>query len=169
MIFNKQTDIWGAFGYKPEEDVLRIQVKPLPAEFTERMMFYFDNITDNSADAVLQWEKIKVPFTIQVDVNSMVMEQAQKSISWETPYEAANYAFENNLDLTKAQKWLEVSKAVEKNYWNINLEAHMLEKQGKKREAINLMEEAITMGKAMAEPPFNLADMEALLAKWKGK
>ncbi len=169
VIFSKQIDMWGAMGYKPEEDVLRIKVKPLPAEFTERMMFYFNNITDNSADAVLQWEKIKIPFTIQVDVHGMVMEQAQKSISWRTPYQAANYAFENNLDLTKAQKWLEVSKAVEKNYWNTNLEARLLEKQGKKKEAIKLMEEAITMGKAMSQPPFNLADMEALLTKWKEK
>lgn len=169
VIFSKQIDMWGAMGYKPEEDVLRIKVKPRPAEFTERMMFYFDNITDSSADAVLQWEKIKIPFTIQVDVHGMVMEQAQKSISWRTPYQAANYAFENNLDMARAQKWLEVSKAVEKNYWNTNLEARILEKLGKKKEAIKLMEEAITMGKAMSQPPFNMADMEALLAKWKGK
>lgn len=169
IIFSKQADMWGAMGYKPEEDVLRIQAKPLPSEFTERMMFYFYNLTDNSVDAVLQWEKIKVPFTIQADVNGMVMEQAQQSISWRTPYQAANYAFENNLDLAKAQKWLELSKATEKNYWNTNLEARMLEKQGKKKEAVKVMEEAITMGKAMAQPPFNLADMEALLAKWKAK
>ncbi len=154
VIFSKQTDMWGAMGYKPEEDVLRIQVKPLPAEFTERMLFYFDNLTDNSADVILQWEKMKVPFTIQVDVNGMVMEQAQKSIHWRTPYQAANYAFENNLDLDRAQKWLEISKAIEKNYWNTNLEARMLEKQGKKKEAIKLMEEAITMGKTMPQPPF---------------
>lgn len=169
VIFSKQTDMWGAMGYKPEEDVLRIQVKPVPAEFTERMMFYFDNLTDNSADAVLQWEKIKVPFTIQVDVNGMVMEQAQKSISWRTPYQAANYAFENNLDLAQAQKWLELSKSMEKNFSNTALEARILEKQGKKKEAIKVMEEAITMGKAMSQPPYNIADMEALLAKWKGK
>ena len=60
-------------GYKLEEDVLRIKVEPLPAEFTEQMMFYFDTITENSADAVLQWEKIKFPFTIQVDIHGMVM------------------------------------------------------------------------------------------------
>ncbi len=169
VIFSKQTDMWGAMGYKPEEDVLRIQVKPVPAEFTERMMFYFSNLTDNSADAVLQWEKIKVPFTIQVDVNGMVMEQAQKSISWRTPYQAANYAFENNLDLAKAQKWLELSKSMEKNFSNTALEARILEKRGKKKEAIKVMEEAITMGKARSQPPYNIADMEALLAKWKGK
>ena len=169
VIFSKQTDMWGAMGYKPEEDVLRIQVKPVPAEFTERMMFYFDNLTDNSADAVLQWEKIKVLFTIQVDVNGMVMEQAQKSINWRTPYQAANYAFENNLDLAQAQKWLELSKSMEKNFSNTALEARIMEKQGKKKEAVKVMEEAITMGKAMSQPPYNIADMEALLAKWKGK
>jgi hypothetical protein len=169
VVFSKQSDIWGTFEYKPEEDALRIKVKPQPADFTERMMFYFNKLTDNSADVVLQWEKIKVPFTIQVDVNGMVMDQAQKSINWRTPYQAANYAFDNNLDMAKAQKWVELSKAAEKNYWNTTLEARMLEKQGKKKEAIKIMEEAITMGKAMSQPPYDIADMEALLSKWKAK
>lgn len=128
-------------------------------------MFYFDNITENSADAVLQWEKIKVTFTIQVDLHGMVMEQAQKSIPWRTPYQATNYAFENNLDLTRAQKWLDISKAAERNYWNTSLEARMLVKHGKKKAAIKLMEKSIIMGQAMSQPPFNLGDMEALLAK----
>lgn len=77
--------------------------------------------------------------------------------------------FEKNLDLTRAQKWLDISKAVERNYWNISLEARMLVKDGKKKAAIKLMEKSIIIGQAMSQLPFNLGDMEALLAKWKGK
>mgnify|MGYP005835269805 FL=1 len=45
----------------------------------------------------------------------------------------------------------------------------MLVKDGKKKAAIKLMEKSIIIGQAMSQLPFNLGDMEALLAKWKGK
>jgi hypothetical protein len=167
IIFNKNTELWGTSGYKQEEDVLRLQVKPQTAEFTERMMFYFADLKDNSASLVLQWEKLKISLSIGVDVNTLVFEEAERVINWRDPYRAADYVLENNLDLEKGKSWLDLSLKIEKNYWNTTLKAQYQEKMGKQKEAVKSMEEALKMAAEMERKPFNLAEMEELLKKWK--
>lgn len=56
---------WGT-EYDESQDVLRFEVDALEGEFMERMMFYFTDVTDDSATLVLRWDEVKVPFTIQV-------------------------------------------------------------------------------------------------------
>lgn len=167
IIFNKNVDLWGTSGYKKEEDALRIKVKPKAAEFTERMMFYFTDLKDNSASLVLQWEKLQVPISIEVDVNSLVMAAAAEAINWRTPYRAAGYILENNLDMEKGKSWLELSLNIEKNYWNTALNAQYLEKMGKRKDAVKAMQEALKMANEMEQTPFNMAEMESLMKEWK--
>ena len=167
IIFNKNTDLWGTSGYKQEEDALRFQVKPTAAEFTERMMFSFTDLQDNAATLVLQWEKLQIPMNITVDVNMMVMEAAAQAINWRTPYQAAGYVLDGNLDLEKGKAWLDISQSIEKNYWNTTLKARYLEKMGKRKDAVKTMEEALKMAAEMESAPFNLGDMESLLKEWK--
>lgn len=169
LVFNKKTGLWGTGGYDKADDALRIEVKPESAEFKERMMFYFTELKDNSARVVLHWEKLKVYFDVEVDVNKLVMEEAKNAISWQIPYRAAGYALEHELDMVQAQKWLRISRTTEKNYWNTSLQAKFLAKEGKKREAVKTMEEALEMGKAMERTPFNFKEMKSLLAEWKSK
>ncbi len=167
VIFNNNTGLWGAMGYKPSEDALRISVTPEKGDFRERMMFYFTDLTDSSANAVLHWKQIMVPFKISVNVDSLILAEARTAISWQTPYQAASYVLEHNLDLQQGQKWLDISLAVEKNYWNTALKARYLHKQGNTRQAAGTLEEAIQMGKAMQQAPFNLSEMETMLKDWK--
>ncbi len=169
LVFSKQSDLWGTSGYKQEQDALRIQVTPQSAGFREWMMFFFDEITDNSVKTILHWEKLQVAFTVKASVNELVLSKAQSVISWRTPYQAANYAFNQNLDMAQVQKWLEISLLTEKNYWNTALHARVLDKQGKRKEAVKIMDEAIALGKSMENPPFNLGEMEKMLAEWKKK
>jgi hypothetical protein len=66
VIFNKTAQQWGAYQYKPEDDVLRVTVTPKEGAFQERMLFTFDNLSDKSAQLVLSWEKLQVPVKIEV-------------------------------------------------------------------------------------------------------
>ena len=66
VIFSKDADQWGSFSYKQEKDALRIQAKPAPADFRERMAFEIEDVTNTSAKIVIHWEKVKVPFTVEV-------------------------------------------------------------------------------------------------------
>ena len=66
IIFSKNNSAWGSFSYNQEEDALRVTVTPAEALHQEWMMFGFDNLAGTSATAFLRWEKLKVPFKIEL-------------------------------------------------------------------------------------------------------
>jgi len=55
---------WGT-QYDKSKDVFRFKVTPEKSNYIERMMFYFDDVTKESATVVLWWDDVKVPFTIK--------------------------------------------------------------------------------------------------------
>lgn len=56
---------WGT-QYDEGGDILRFTVEPEEADFRERLLFYFEDLTENSATIALHWETVKVPFTIKI-------------------------------------------------------------------------------------------------------
>ncbi len=64
IIFSSKLS-WGT-QYEKSEDVLRVQVEPVEAPPMEQLMFYFEDVTDHSAEIVLHWSDTKVPFTIEL-------------------------------------------------------------------------------------------------------
>lgn len=56
---------WGT-QYDKSKDVLRFTVEPQKADFIERMLFYFEDVSQESATVVLHWDTTKVPFTINI-------------------------------------------------------------------------------------------------------
>ncbi|HEX4497721.1 MAG TPA: DUF2911 domain-containing protein, partial [Thermoanaerobaculia bacterium] len=106
VIFSKDANEWGAFSYKEADDALRIQVKPQPAEFRERMAFDFDDVTDTSAKVAVHWEKLKVPFTVEVDTPNLVAAKVKDAVRWQTSFSAASYCIQNNTCLDDASRWL---------------------------------------------------------------
>ena len=72
VIFSKVHTAWGSFTYNEADDVLRVTVKPQTAESREAMAFDFDDVKADSAVATLRWEKVAVPFKIDVNVHDIV-------------------------------------------------------------------------------------------------
>jgi len=68
LIFNKVADQWGAFEYNEAEDVLRIEVTPEKGYWQEWLDYSITKTSDNSAIIKLKWEKLKVPFTVEVKI-----------------------------------------------------------------------------------------------------
>ena len=66
IIFSKNNSAHGSYSYNQEEDALRVTVTPAEALHQEWMMFGFDNLAGTSATASLRWEKLKVPFKIEL-------------------------------------------------------------------------------------------------------
>ncbi len=64
VIFNKVSDSWGSYKYNEAEDALRVMVTPEEAPMEEWLTYGFEDLTANSAEAYLRWEKLKVPFAI---------------------------------------------------------------------------------------------------------
>jgi len=66
LIFNKVADQWGAFEYNESEDALRVKVKTEKASWQEWLAYTISKTSDSSAVIRLEWEKIKVPFKVDV-------------------------------------------------------------------------------------------------------
>ncbi len=67
IIFNKNNNQWGSFSYDESADALRVTVTPVEAPFQEFLIYNFGNITENSVVAFLHWEKLKIPFQINLN------------------------------------------------------------------------------------------------------
>jgi hypothetical protein len=68
LIFNKVADQWGAFEYNEAQDVLRINVNPEKNSFTEWLRYGITKTSDSAAVISLEWDKLKVPFKIEVKI-----------------------------------------------------------------------------------------------------
>lgn len=168
VIFSKDAELWGAFNYKPENDALRFQAKPETADFRERMTFDIEDVTDNSARIVLHWEKLRVPFTVEVDTPKLAMEKLRSAVRWQTPYQAANYCIQSNTCLDEASRWLDASIALQENFTNLRAKAMLLAKSNK-RDAVTYGERALAAAKtAQQQPnPQQVKDLETMVADWK--
>jgi hypothetical protein len=175
IVFNGTSNQWGSFNYDPAKDTLRIKAKPVPVtESQEWLQFTIDPINDNSARVNIRWEKLTVPFTVEVpDVNAVTISKARAAVTaakpddWRTPFQAANYALQNKVDADdqEAIAWLDKSIKVKETFQNLSLKARALYKMGKKEEAIALAEKAVQRGKLDKNDTANfekaLADMKA--------
>lgn len=171
VIFSKDAELWGAFNYKPENDALRIQVRPEPADFSERMVFTFEDTTDTSTKAVLRWEKLRVPFTIEADTTKLTLERAKEAVRWQTPYQAANYCIQNNTCLDEAGRWLDASLAIQETWTNLRAKALYLAKKNDTKGAVTYGEKALAAAKAAQQPPAaqQVKELEGMIAEWKKK
>ena len=69
LIFNKVANQWGAFEYNDVEDALRIEVTPMQNNCWQEWLAYTINKSlENKAVVMLEWEKLKVPFNVEVEI-----------------------------------------------------------------------------------------------------
>ncbi len=66
VIFNKVNDSWGSYKYNEAEDALRVTVTPVTAAHQEWLRYGFGDLAEKSATVCLQWEKLKVPFKVEL-------------------------------------------------------------------------------------------------------
>ena len=176
IVFNGTANQWGSFNYDEKKDTLRVKAKPeWLTENQEWLMYSFDPVTDNSAQVNIRWEKVRVPFTVEVkDVKALTLAKMRAAVAaakpddWRTPLQAANYVFlnEDKMDPTEAIGWLEQSIKVKETFGNLYSKARLLAAQGKTQEAIATGEKALVLGK---EAKANTADLEKRLGEWKAK
>jgi hypothetical protein len=169
IIFSKDTEVDGGSNYDPEKDALRIKIKPEEAPFVERMIFIFTNTTDNKTTANLWWEKLRIPFDIEVSTQEIVFAKADEQLSWSPSFQAANYCLTNDVNLEQGMKWIEASVLLKEVYWNTRIKAQLQNKLGMKDEAIATMKRAIELGGKMEDAPFDYDRMKGLLADWTKK
>lgn len=178
LIFNKVNNEWGAFTYKVEQDALRVKVAPVKSKTSRNTLGYmFEDVVGSTAQVVLSWEKLSVPFTVNVgDVNGRVLNQIRAAIKARKADDArplnqgTNFVISNKISgsYDEAMGWIEESIKVRETYGNLNAKARLLAEMGRTKDAIATGEKAVQVGKA-ANPPADTSNFEKTLADWKTK
>src|SRR5438094_7691496 len=83
IVFNNNPGQWGSFSYYAAKDALRVKTKPQAASDSQEWLVYtFDPVMENSATVNLRWEKVRVPFTVEVkDVKAAWRKRADDMIA----------------------------------------------------------------------------------------
>ena len=149
IAFSKNSSSWGSFFYDENEDALRVTVKPQKAEHEEWLEYGFNDLTKNSAVAYLHWEKMKVPFKVEVNTDEIAINyfknqlRGQLGFNWQNWNQAAFYCLQNNLHLDLGIEWVDKSISMNENATNRNLKAYLLMAQNKKDECLAMFKENV--------------------------
>lgn len=156
IIFSRKTDAWGSFFYDEKEDVLRVKVKPQPLEKSvEWLRYEFGNQTPNSATISLEWEKLAIPFKVEVDALKQQFEilaaeaKNPRGFSWQGLNIAANWTLTNNYQLEKGLEWVNFAISTfngGQQFQVLATKAQLLDKLGKPEEAAAIMKQALPLG-----------------------
>ena len=154
VIFSKNADQWGSFRYDAKEDALRVKTKPVwQKDSQEQLSYEIPMMTPNSAQVILRWEKIAVPFTIEVpNQDALVRSKIDAAIAAspndpQIPLAVAS-AYFNDDKLEEAMVWVDKSIKIKETFANLRTKANLLLNMGKKQEAFAVAEQAVARGKA---------------------
>ncbi len=176
LIFNKTWDQWGSFNYDEKQDALRVQTKPVPGDFFETMVFGVGDITTSTAKVFLRWEKLIVPFTVDIgDIHGRVLSQIRAAINSRQPADfrpvnqGASYVATFKLKdyYEEAIKWADSSISAGENFGNLSTKARILNEMGKIDEAVAVGQKAIEVGKAAGTNANAIANFETTIKTWK--
>jgi DUF2911 family protein len=141
VIFSKNSSAWGSFTYKQDEDALRVTVKPQTAEAHDALAYDFNDVKADSAVVTMSWDKVAVPFKVQVNVNDIVTASIRQQIRglnqyyWEGWDDAAQYFLANKIDLDEALKDEDLSIQAEERYDNLLNKSKILAAMGRNQDA----------------------------------
>jgi tetratricopeptide (TPR) repeat protein len=151
VIFNKESRAWGSYAYDAKQDALRITVTPQPADLQERLIYTFDNPDATSVVAALRWEKVRIPFKIEVDVTNTVLENVRHELTGRTRFgsdswnAAAGWSLRNNGNLDEALAWADQAVTMQPSFRNLRTKAAIVEKKGDTAQATALRERAMSV------------------------
>lgn len=153
IIFNSDAGQWGSFSYDETKDVLRVKAKPMTApDNQEWLNFNFTTATANSAQILIRWERIAVPFTVEIpNVEALMQKKIDAAVAanptdWEIPFNVARqYAGDDKWDT--AIMWADRSIKVRETYKNLAFKAQILAVAGRRDEALAAADRALAQGK----------------------
>jgi len=145
IILSKNTKLWGAYGYKPDDDFARFKVAPHSiGEPVESFTIEVGRIRDDSAVIYLLWDRTLVPLNLELDLVKPLLpkiEAAMEAPGKKSPglcYQAATFYFDHGQDLKKPLEWVNVGLEGDPRmaFELLHLKAKILARLGNKEEAI---------------------------------
>jgi hypothetical protein len=155
VIFSKAATSWGSFTYDQKEDALRVAVKPQASEFHEALTYDFDDPKPNATTVTLRWDKVAVPFRVEVKTDELVAASLHKQLrglaqyTWDGWNDAANYLLTRKKNLDEALQYSDRSIKVEERFDNLITKADILAALNRTNEATAARSQALAMANAV--------------------
>jgi tetratricopeptide (TPR) repeat protein len=128
-----------------------VAVKPQTVEMKEALAYEVDNVTPTSATITLRWEKVAVPFKVDVNTTDIVAQSLHGQLrglaqyTWDGWDDAATYLYTNKVNMEEALKYEDRSIGVEERYDNLMNKSRILDALNRKDEATVARNKALTM------------------------
>ncbi len=156
VVFNTDTEQWGAGNYSSAKDVVTLTTKAKQAAFTESFTIWVSDVTNNSAVLNLAWETVQISLPFTVDTKSVAQKNIDEAIKKGEELEnvyltAASYYSKTLNDNELALNYVEKGLKVKETYRLYFLKAQIMEQKGQKKDAIMLAEKAHKMALAAEE------------------
>lgn len=159
LILSKNSSAWGSFSYEESEDALRVRLKPERAPYREWLTYEFLDRQPDRATVALEWEELRVPFTIGVeDMTGLYIDKIRDDLrgaggfQWQNWDAAAQFCLQKNRNLEEALKWannaISLPFAGQANFTTYSTKARILEKLNRLDEAQTLMTAALDLPNA---------------------
>ncbi len=151
LVLSRYHQSWGTVYPKEDELALTVPLKMEESPFQEWLSYDFIDRQSRFAIAALTWEKTRIPFKIEFDVDQIVIENARAELkgpvgfSWQGYSQAAAYCLQADTNLDEAMQWIDQSIQMSKGFTNLQVKADLLVRKGDAIAAKKIMEEAIPM------------------------
>lgn len=149
VILSKDSRSWGSFWYDPARDQLRAKIQLRSIPHTELLTYDFVNLTKNSGELVLNWEKKQFPVRLEFAVDDIVLANAAEELkgpigfNWQGYSTAATYALQNKVGLDQALVWIDKAVAQNTSFATLTVKADLLRETGKTAESDKIRQKAI--------------------------
>lgn len=155
LIFSNQSEAWGSFSYDEKFDALRVNVKPVMLDKSvEWLKYEFIEHKEKYCVIAMQWEKLSVPFKVEVDVDNIVLARLREQVTSQKQFnstnmiQASSWFFNKNINLEEALGWAQ--RAVtgfqgQRSYVSLRNLAVGYEKLNRLQQADSVMNDALTM------------------------
>ncbi|MCL6265912.1 DUF2911 domain-containing protein [Flagellimonas myxillae] len=150
FIFSNNSENWGSFSYKKDEDALRLVASPTTSPYQENLRYDFVSLQPETAELELRWSTLKCGVVIAVDVNANVLAdlKAKEEKTVDDYVKIAQLTASSGQDkIGEALDYVEKSFELGPEFRNLMLKSQLLAKQGKQQESQKFKEQALEQGK----------------------
>jgi hypothetical protein len=168
FILNKDTALWGAYGYKAENDVLRVPATASTIPAREHLAFEILDFTDDGGTLALEWDTLRVGVKFEVATRAAVLGaiNALQTDEWRPYANASRYLLDAKIEPALAMKLVDRSIALKEEWFNLWVRAQLLAASGKKADAVKVAERSQELGKKSQNFPM-ADDIAKAIADWK--
>ena len=150
-----------------------VEVYSMPMN-VETFTITFDDVSGTSATLGILWEKTYVGIKLEVPTDKLVSEtiDAVMAASPEAGdyYNAAIYYRQQDLDIKKANEWMEKAMSLTENpaFWQLRQQSLIYAKMGETEKAIAVAEKSLELSKEAGNEAYIKMNTESL-SEWRAK